>query len=37
MALIRSIMLNKNGQLVAVRLNGALVTGADGEQLSLYR
>jgi len=28
--------LNKNGQLVAVRLNGALVTGADGEQLILF-
>lgn len=28
--------VHKNGQLVAVRLNGALVTGADGEQLILF-
>lgn len=28
--------LHKNGQLVAVRLNGALVTGANGEQLILF-
>lgn len=28
--------LHKNGQLVAVRLNGALVTGAKGEQLILF-
>lgn len=28
--------LHKNGQSVAVRLNGALVTGANGEQLVLF-
>ncbi|MGI2091123.1 EAL domain-containing protein [Shewanella oncorhynchi] len=28
--------VHKNCQLVAVRLNGALVTGADGEQLILF-